>query len=107
MLTKRLSKHGNSLALVIERSILKLLGIDERTPLDISTDGKALVISPARDKRRRKQFQKALIACNKQFGKALRRLAEYGCGVARGRVCSGQHTHPAVAGCRRPSVFLQ
>ena len=41
MLTKKLSKHGNSLALVIDRSILDLLGIDERTTLDISTDGRA------------------------------------------------------------------
>ena len=47
MLTKKLSKHGNSLALVIDRSILDLLGIDERTALDISTDGRALVIVPA------------------------------------------------------------
>ena len=46
MLTKKLSKHGNSLALVIDRSILELLGIDERTPLDISTDGRALVVAP-------------------------------------------------------------
>jgi hypothetical protein len=37
MLTKKLCKHGNSLALVIDRSILELLGIDEETTLDIST----------------------------------------------------------------------
>jgi antitoxin MazE len=76
MLTKKLSKHGNSLALVIDRSILELLGIDEDTTLDISTDGRALVVVPARDKRRRKRFQDALIACNQQYGKALKRLAE-------------------------------
>ena len=42
-MTKKLSKHGNSLALVIDRSILDLLDIDEQTPLQISTDGRALV----------------------------------------------------------------
>jgi len=36
---KRLAKHGNSLALVIDRAILDLLKIDLETPLDISTDG--------------------------------------------------------------------
>ena len=41
MLTKKLSKHGNSLALVIDRSILELLEIDEGTTLQISTDGRA------------------------------------------------------------------
>jgi antitoxin component of MazEF toxin-antitoxin module len=73
---KKLCKHGNSLALVIDRSILELLGIDERTPLEMSTDGKALVITPSRGRKRRKQFEAALAACNQQYGKALRRLAE-------------------------------
>jgi len=76
MMTKRLSKHGNSLALVIDRSILELLGIDERTVLDISTDGRALVIVPARDRRRQKRFQQALTGCNEQYADALKRLAE-------------------------------
>ena len=76
MMTKKLSKHGNSLALVIDRSILELLGIDERTTLDISTDGRALVIAPAPDNRRRKQFQQSLTACNEQYAEALKRLAE-------------------------------
>jgi antitoxin MazE len=76
MMTKTLSKHGNSLALVIDRSILELLGIDEKTPLSLTTDGRALVIAPAPDKRRRKEFQQALDACNEQYGEALKRLAE-------------------------------
>ncbi|MHB0959674.1 MAG: AbrB/MazE/SpoVT family DNA-binding domain-containing protein [Pirellulaceae bacterium] len=76
MLTKKLSRHGNSLALVIDRSILELLGIDEETTLEISTDGRALVVVPAQGKRRRKRFQDALTACNEQYGKALKRLAE-------------------------------
>jgi antitoxin MazE len=76
MMTKKLSRHGNSLALVIDRSILELLGIDERTPLGISTDGRTLVISPTHDKRRRKRFQQALAACNEQYGAALKRLAD-------------------------------
>lgn len=73
---KKLCKHGNSLALVIDRSILELLGIDERTPLEISTDGKALVVTPSHSRKRRKQFETALDACNQQYGKALKRLAE-------------------------------
>jgi antitoxin MazE len=73
---KKLSKHGNSLALVIDRSILELLDIDDRTPLDISTDGNSLVVSPSRDTKRRKKFNDALEACNRQYGKVLKRLAE-------------------------------
>ncbi len=58
------------------RSILELLGIDERTPLDVSTDGRALVIVPSRNAKRRKRFDEALAACNRQYAKTLKRLAE-------------------------------
>ncbi|MCC6125381.1 MAG: AbrB/MazE/SpoVT family DNA-binding domain-containing protein [Pirellulales bacterium] len=73
---KKLSKHGNSLALVIDRSILELLNINERTPLEISTDGMALVIVPSTGKKRRKAFVAALNECNRIYGDALKRLAE-------------------------------
>jgi antitoxin MazE len=75
-LVKKLSKHGNSLALVIDRSILDLLNIDEETSLEVSTDGEALIVAPVRDKKRRKKFEEALAASNERYGKALKRLAE-------------------------------
>ncbi|MBF8304575.1 MAG: putative transcriptional regulator, AbrB family [Dehalococcoidia bacterium] len=58
---KKLTRHGNSLALVIDKGVLELLNIDEQTPLEISTDGKLLLISPVRDEKRRLQFQEALV----------------------------------------------
>ena len=73
---KKLSKHGNSLALVIDRSILDLLDIDEKTSLEVSTDGEALVVAPVRDKKRRQRFEQALASANEKYGKALKRLAE-------------------------------
>lgn len=74
-MVKKLTKHGNSLALVIDKGVLDLLNIDDKTPLDISTDGKLLIIAPIRDERRRKQFRLALEKTNKKYGNALRRLA--------------------------------
>ncbi len=44
---KKLSTIGNSLGLVIERPILDLLNITKDTPLEIKTDGEALIIRPA------------------------------------------------------------
>lgn len=73
---KKLSKHGNSLALVIDRPILDLLKIDEETSLEMSTDGNSLVVSPVRDAKRRKKFEAALADTNKRFPKTLRKLAE-------------------------------
>lgn len=72
---KKLSKHGNSRALVIDKGVLELLNIDDETPLDISTDGKVLIISPVRDGKRRKQFEDALDKVNRKYGRALKKLA--------------------------------
>ncbi len=75
-MVKKLTKHGNSLALVIDRGVLDLLQIDDKTPLDISTDGKVLIVSPVRDAKRRKKFEEAMAQANRKFGRALKRLAD-------------------------------
>ncbi len=73
---KKLTQHGNSLALVIDKGVLELLNIDDTTPLEISTDGTLLLISPVRDEKRKLQFQEALEKVNTKYGRALKRLAD-------------------------------
>jgi antitoxin MazE len=73
---KKLSKHGNSLALVIDRPILELLKIDENTALDISTDGQNLVVSPVQDEKRQKRLAAAMTRGHVRFEQTFRRLAE-------------------------------
>jgi len=53
---QKLTKHGNSLALVIDRPILDVLNIDPETLLDVSTDGKKLIVAPAKASARRTKF---------------------------------------------------
>lgn len=72
---KHLTAHGNSLALVIEKAILDLLRITKDTPLEIHTDGRNLVISPADDKEREKKVDVALAKINKRYAETLRVLA--------------------------------
>lgn len=75
-MVKKLTKHGNSLALVIDRPILDLLKIDLETPLEISTDGKQLIVAPAKPSTRKKKFEAAQLWAHKRYEKAFRRLAE-------------------------------
>jgi antitoxin component of MazEF toxin-antitoxin module len=75
-MVKKLTKHGNSLALVIDRPILDLLKIEADTPLDISTDGRQLIVAPAQPSARRKKFDAAQEWAHKQYGKAFRKLAD-------------------------------
>ena len=75
-MVKKLTKHGNSLALVIDRPILDLLKIDPETLLDVSTDGKQLIVAPAKLSTRRKKFDAAQEWAHKRYGRAFRKLAE-------------------------------
>lgn len=76
MMIKKLTKHGNSMALVIDRSVLDLLNISDDTPLEVSTDGNVLIVAPVRDEERAARFREALDKTNRKYGRALKRLAE-------------------------------
>ncbi len=73
---KRLARHGNSLALILDRGVLDLLEIDAETPLSITTDGKCLIVSPVRDESSIERFNEAVREGNRRYGRALRALAE-------------------------------
>lgn len=73
---KMLIKHGNSLALVIDKPILELLQITQDTPLEISTDGEHLLVKPCRNAARQKKLKDSLQKINGKFSIDLRKLAE-------------------------------
>jgi antitoxin MazE len=73
---KKLVKHGNSMALIIEKPVLDLLGVDAETYFDITTDGQVLVLAPALDPERNKAFHAALEQANRNYSEDLKRLAE-------------------------------
>ena len=73
---KKLTRTGNSLALVLEKPILEATGIDGDTPLEVSTDGDVIIVSPVRSKRRTAKLKKILEALHREHAGAFRRLAE-------------------------------
>lgn len=75
-MVKKLTKHGNSLALVIDRPILDLLHIDPDTALEISTDGKRLIVAPAQPSARRRKFEAAQQTAHRRYAGAFKKLAE-------------------------------
>jgi antitoxin MazE len=74
MITK-LTAIGKSLGLIIEQPILDRLAIEKDTPLEVTTDGEALIIRPVRtDHRARVQeLAQQLMAVHDA---TLKRLAE-------------------------------
>jgi antitoxin component of MazEF toxin-antitoxin module len=75
-MVKRLTRTGNSLALVLDKPLLEQLGIDENTPLEISTNGDVLVVTPVRDRARERKLKKALEDMDQQYGGVFKRLAK-------------------------------
>ena len=72
---KKLTRHGNSRALVIDRAVLELLKIDDDTPLEISTDGSRLIIEPVPEGDRRTSIEASLATGNARYGRMLKKLA--------------------------------
>jgi len=72
-MTKFLARHGNSYAVVLDKPILDLLNISLETPLDISTNGEQLIISPVRKTRR---IQASLKRMDRRYGNMLKGLAK-------------------------------
>ena len=76
---KKLVRHGNSRALVIDKPILELIGANEDTEFTITTrDGRSLTITPVRsaEEERRLAFEYAAEEVNRTWGPALQKLAE-------------------------------
>ncbi|MCL2779159.1 MAG: AbrB/MazE/SpoVT family DNA-binding domain-containing protein [Polyangiaceae bacterium] len=76
MMVKKLSAVGNSLGLIIERPILELLDINKDTPLEVRTDGQALIIRPVK---KATVMDRALAAADELMGahdETFRKLAK-------------------------------
>lgn len=80
---KKLVKHGNSSALVIDKPILDILNITEKTELEVTTDGQTLTITPVIKGKQtvkkvsdNKEIQKAFEKIVSKYDTALRKLAK-------------------------------
>jgi len=73
---KTLTRTGNSLALVLDKPILEATGIDADTPLEVSTDGDVILISPVRSRKRTAKLKKIMEELDREHAGAFKRLAE-------------------------------
>ncbi len=75
-MVKKLTKTGNSLALVLDRPLLDRAGISANTPLEVSTDGDVIVISPVRTRKRAARLKRVVDRAHRQYGGVFARLAK-------------------------------
>lgn len=75
---KKLVRHGNSRALIIDKPILELLGANENSEFTITTDGKSLTVTPvsADEEERRLAFEYAAEDGLRRYGTTFERLSK-------------------------------
>lgn len=73
---KKLQKHGNSAALIIEKPVMQALGITEETPLQVTVSGNALVVTPANVGVGAERMKTIIRDLRKRYGPMLKRLAD-------------------------------
>ena len=72
----KLTKHGNSAALVIDKPILSLLGATADTSFEVRTNGNSLILTPVRDEEREKRLDEAFEENVKRYKKTFETLAK-------------------------------
>jgi len=73
---KTLQKHGNSQALVIDKSILEALGIDSDTQLAITVSAQSLIVTPVNVGVGREAVAESIAKLRPRYGQMLKNLAE-------------------------------
>jgi antitoxin MazE len=61
---KRLTKVGNSSALILDKTMMGLLGLTAESDIEVTTDGLSILITPVGMADRRPDFKKAAAAIN-------------------------------------------
>ena len=72
---KTLSKVGNSQALILDKTLLELIGVGERGEVELQVQGDTLLVRPARNDARRLELEEAHRKFSLRFADAYRRLA--------------------------------
>jgi len=76
VMTRKLTTIGDSLGLIIDGALLEQLHIDKDTPLELQTDGEALIIRPVRQEERRARLLEAAGKMMDAHDETFRKLAK-------------------------------
>ena len=73
---KHLTRTGNSVALVLDKQLLEAANLDPDQPVEVSTNGRVVVIAPAKGKRETDRLAKATEKMHAKYAGAFTRLAK-------------------------------
>jgi len=73
---KTLQRVGNSSALVIDKTTMKFMEIDQDTPLSVTLDGRKLIVEPLTEQMRKSLVRDSMRKTGKKYARVFRKLAE-------------------------------
>jgi antitoxin MazE len=76
MIVKKLTRLGNSSALVVDRTLMQLMDIDADTPLKVTVEGRRMTVEPLDEKERAARFEKVMKKTGKKNAELFRRLSK-------------------------------
>ena len=75
-MTKKLIRHGNSAALILDKALLDLLKVEMDTPLEVTTDGRNIIVSPQVNERAEATLLQSLERINQKHRSVLAKLGK-------------------------------
>lgn len=75
-MVKRLTRQGNSIAVILDRPIVEAAQLDEGQEVEISTNGDVIIITPVRTKSRQAKLRSVMDRVHDKYAGAFRRLAK-------------------------------
>ena len=78
IMSKKLTKHGNSYALIIDKPLLQVLNISEHTILNLSIEDGALIIKPVQisEKKKKQSVKKIAEEMMEKYADVFEKLAK-------------------------------
>jgi antitoxin MazE len=73
---KKLSRTGNSVALVLDKELLEATGLEAGSPVEVSTDGRVIVIAPPTSRKRAARLEEILGKLDRRYGAVFKKLSE-------------------------------
>ncbi|MEO6435664.1 MAG: hypothetical protein ABIP55_07865 [Tepidisphaeraceae bacterium] len=74
--TIKLVPFGQGYAVLLDPDLLRQIGVDENTPVDVTTDGRSIVITAAVGRPSEAELNETLDRVNAKWGVVLKKLAE-------------------------------
>jgi antitoxin component of MazEF toxin-antitoxin module len=73
---KRLTRQGNSVALVLDKKLLDEVQLEEGAEVEVSTNGDAIIVTPVRSDREQQRFRASFEKIDRRYAGAFKRLAK-------------------------------